>query len=267
MKKILLIFFSITVNICFSQDYHRFSENEEVFLFGDNVKLRKSPNINSETLKLLPIGTKVKVKKATDIIYEYKGFSSPWHLIDYNGTEGYIVGGLISLKKHKSFYDSNGFFLYNLSKDDSNHLNSVNIRFIQNTEIISEVKIRLFGNGSFEILNYDNRGLENVKDIIVIDNYSEACGIDGGKSYIIFNGENLIPMANTSEIGDGGIYHYESNFTFPSDEGGKKGVVIYNQESGEEKDEESNWYITTSQKRNLIWNGTELIPNDYNKEK
>ena len=267
MNKILLILFTLIINLCFSQEYHKYSENEEVFLFGNNVKLRKTPDSNSTTLKLLPIGAKVKIKKATSIMYEYNGFSSPWHLVDYKGTEGYIVGGLISLKKHKSFYNSNAFFVYSLSKRPDTYLSFLNVRYVKNNKVDSQIKIELFGNGSFEILNFNNKGLENANDIIVVDNYSEACGIDGGKSYIIHNGRDLIHMANTSEIGDGGIYHYISYFTFPSDEGGRKGVIVYNQENGEMKDENTNWYITTSQQRNLIWNGVKLIPDNYNKEK
>lgn len=266
MKKIFLSLFTFFINFCFSQEYHKYSENEEVFLFGNNVKLRKSPNLNSETLKLLPIATKVKIIKPTEIEYVYNGFSSPWHLVEHDGTEGYIVGGLISLKKHPSFYETDGYFVYNLSKDTDTSLNFLNIRFVKNSKVNSEIKIALFGNGAFEILNFDNKGLENAQDIIVIDNYSEACGIDGGKSYIIYNGKKLIHMANTSEIGDGGIYHYESYFTFPVDKGGKKGFIIYNQENGEMKDENTNWYITNSQQRNLIWDGNKLTPIDYKLE-
>jgi len=267
MKNVILLHFIFIINLCFSQDYHKYSENEEVFLFGNNVKLRKSPNINSETIKLLPIGTKLEIRKNTTILYEYNGISSPWYLVNHNGLEGYIVGGLISLKRHKSHYSSDSFFLYGLSKNNEHSSKSINIRLVSNHKISNEIQIQLFGNGDFEILNFNNKGLENVNDIIVIDNYSEACGIDGGKSYVINNLGKLTHMGNTSEIGDGGVYHYESYFTFPTDEGGKKGVVIYNQENGEEMDEKTNWYITTSQKRELVWNGKKLIPDNYNQHK
>ncbi len=256
-----------SITICFSQNYHNYTEDQEVFLYGDNVKLREFPNTNSEILKLLPIGEKVIIKKITDVQYEYNGISSPWYLVNYNNIEGYIVGGLISLKKQKSSYYTNAFYVYSMSKEIKDEYSEtyINIRFIKDNKVNSEIKIKLFGNGEFEILISDNKGLENVKDIIVIDNYSGACGIDGGKSYIIYNGKDLIHMANTSEIGDGGIYHYESYFTFPSEKGGKKGVIVYNQENGEMKDEKTDWYITTSQQRNLIWDGKKLIPNDYDK--
>lgn len=267
INKLLTLFLLFFVNICFSQDDHKYSENEEVFLFGDNVKLRASPNVNSEVLELLPVGTQIKIKKVTNKLYQYNGIKTLWYLVDYNGIEGYIVGGLISLKKHNSFNDPNSFFVYNLSKEINTDLNAVNIRFIKNDTINSEIKIELFGNRSFEISNFDNRGLENVNDIIVIDNYSESCGIAGGQFYIICNSKGLVYMARTYEVGDGGMYHEKSTFTFPSDEGGRKGIIIYNQESGEMKDETTNWYITTSQQRDLQWSGIKLMPDSYNKEK
>jgi len=268
MKKIILIYLLTSLNICFSQtNYHSFIENQEVYLYGNNVKLRELPNTNSKIIKLLPVGAKIKIKKITDKKYDYNGIISPWYLVQSDDIEGYIVGGLISLEKHKSFYYENAFYVFSMSKEKNNDYNNIyiNIRFIKDSKISSEIKVNLFGNGYFEILVSDNKGLENAKDIIVIDNYSEACGIDGGKSYIIYNGKKLVHMANTSEIGDGGIYHYNSSFIFPNDEYGKQGVIIYKQENGEMKDEKTNWYITTSQQRDLIWDGKQLIPNDYNK--
>ncbi|WP_435263280.1 hypothetical protein [Tenacibaculum sp. nBUS_03] len=36
--------------------------------------------------------------------------------------------------------------------------------------------------------------------------------------------------------------------------------------NAEMKDETTNWYVTTSEVRNLIWNGLKLVPDDYNKK-
>ncbi|MFD2564961.1 SH3 domain-containing protein [Aquimarina rubra] len=265
LKRLTLLIGLLAIQISVAQGYdeqYKFSVGDEVYLFGDNVKLREAPNTDSKTIGLLSIGTKVTVLKVEDDQYEYKGVSGPWYQVSYANQEGYVVGGLLSLTKHNGSISGDNYFVYGLEKDAEGSV-YVMIRSVKNKAVNSEKKFRLFGNGSFGIIHSTNKGIDQIQDIIIIDNYSEACGIDGGKSYVVYDGNQLIHMANTSEIGDGGIYHYQSEFIFPSDPGGVPDMIIYKQENGEMKDEETDWYVTTSQQRNLTWDGEKLQPEDY----
>ena len=196
MKKLTLIFLLISFNFSFSQNYYRFTEGQEVYLYGDNVRLRELPSTNSEVIKLLPVGTKVKIKRVTDRYFKYNGISSPWYLVQYNSIEGFIVGGLISLGIQRSYYNPDAFYVYNISKGKSYDSNKtyLNIRFVYSHQIYSDIKIQLVGNRGFDLLVTDNRGLKNATDIIIVNNYSKSCGVDRGKSYFVNTGNKIVPL-------------------------------------------------------------------------
>ncbi|WP_298542957.1 hypothetical protein [uncultured Aquimarina sp.] len=265
LKHLTLLITLLVIQSIVGQAYderYTFSVGDEVHMFGDNVKLRDAPNTDSQTLALLPIDSKAIVLAVEDSLHEYKGISMPWYKVECGDKIGYVVGGLFSFTRYNSKTGNDTYFIYGLEKDAEGSTYAT-IRAVRDQKMQSEQKVRIFGNGAFEVKHYDNKGVEQMDDIIVIDNYSEACGIDGGKSYVVYSGGQLIHMANTSEIGDGGLYHYHSDFIFPSDPQGMPNIIIYKQENGEMKDEETDWYVTTSQQRNLTWDGEKLQPEDY----
>lgn len=259
---VLLVYSNIT-----GQSYNeetRFVEDMVQFMFGDNVKLREAPGLDSKTLALLPIGSKVKVAGVTETVYTYKNITSPWYKVNYKDKIGYVVGGLLSFNRLLSTANPNTCFLFSLSKKEE--LVSVDIRVIEKGKLLDEISVKLLGNGSFQFENIGNKGMPQLQDILVIDNDSEACGINGGKSYIFWDGVKLRHVTDTSEIGDGGLYHHHSEFIFPSDENGRENIIIYKAEHGELKDEETEWYVTTTHERNLTWDGEKLLPENYREE-
>ncbi|WP_108869158.1 SH3 domain-containing protein [Aquimarina aquimarini] len=263
----LILFLCSLINVRgqrYSEEYI-FNVDQAYHMFGDNVKLREAPNTNSETIILLPIGSEVKILEKTKVTYTYKGIVSLWYKVAYKNTIGYVVGGLIAMDKLVGSTNKEDSFLFILSKKDE--ITSVNVRAINKNKLINELSIRLVGNGGFSIKNEGNKGVKNIRDILIVDNESESCGVDGGKSYLFWNGIKLSNIANTSEISDGDLYHYESKYIFPDDDRGIPNVIVYQEEQGEMKDEETEWYVTIKQQCNLTWDGEKLLPENYKSRK
>ncbi|WP_128755171.1 SH3 domain-containing protein [Aquimarina sediminis] len=269
MKKIhccILVLLLVFTNVM-SQHFDKntvLTKGTTYYMFGDNVKLREAPGLDSKTLVLLPIGSEIKILDMMEISHMYNGISSPWYKVSFENQIGYLVGGLISIYRHASHKDSNTNFLCNLSEKDERVF--VNIRATSKGKVIDEVSVRLIGNGSFQFKNIGHRGVKQLHDILFVDNDSESCGVNGGKSYVFWDGTTLRHVANTSEIGDGGLYHHHSEYIFPEDKDGRENVVIYKEEHGELKDEETEWYVTTKQERNLTWDGEKFLPVNYREE-
>lgn len=100
-KILILIIVSANVVIGQSSIYHDVSvdliNGQQYVLFGDDVKFRAAPDVKSDVIALLKIGTEVEILEKTSKTILYNGIDSPFYKVNYNGKTGYVLGGLISL--------------------------------------------------------------------------------------------------------------------------------------------------------------------------
>ena len=254
----LLFFFSISVG--FSQrDYHcqeskcDFQAGEQVFVFGNNVKLRSAPKIESEVLELLKIGEWVEVIEKTEFSWPYKGYDSPFYKVKYDTVEGYILGGLLSLEK-KTIAGNEYFFAF--SKEGEHHF--LNLRHVILGKY-SEQKIQLSHTRiSIDVLG--NRGLYGLDDILYVNYHAEVVGDEGGGIYFFAQGPTLYKIGQLSEISDSDRFHQFEKFIFPNDENGIPETILLKKEKREVLDVESEWVRTSSETRKLLWIDGELMP-------
>ncbi|MDW5290873.1 SH3 domain-containing protein [Formosa sp. PL04] len=259
MNKILLIFLFI-FNIGYSQDTKYFSTNTEfdkgeiAFMFGNDVKLREQPNTESDVLSLLRIGEQIEILEKSDATMEFDGMESPWYKIKTKDKEGYVLGSLISLDR---VFDKNLVYLISLKKDDSRlflktRVLEPNLEFKENISELSTWQFSIKASG--------NKGIENIKSIFEIDYLAEACGVDGGGMYLFYDGNELIKAIDYTQVSDAGLYWFMEEYTFPNDEDGVKGKIIYKSDSGETKEYDTEWTESTVTRRLLEWNGKEIFP-------
>ena len=264
MKPLLTLFLLLITNTIHAQNSPTFTIGSEVVLFADQVKLRQAPNVQSEVLELLPIGSSLQIKELTEVMHTYNGISSRWYGVeDSNGTKGYVLGGLISLlHKTESFSQSGSYFVFGKRKEKQDSSLTIEIRKVKAHQILDTIRVPVIGRNLLKIQHFNNKGLEKADDIIVVEGFSEACGETDGQSYIVHYQNQLLLMGSTIQSGDGGG-HESTRFTFPTDKGGKKDVIRYHSEIKTLKDEATNWHRTLSEDRELIWDGTKLVPEDY----
>src|SRR5690606_12327387 len=164
--------------------YFKFSHGSTEQIFANDVKFRKGPDTNSEVIGLLKIGEKIKIIEQTVLSQEFDGIQSNWYEIECNGKTGYVLGALISMRNLTTAYNKN---LYLQIKSDENGRITIKIRHKLNETEHKENTFGLIGY-EFSIDLLANNGLQNVKDIIAINYLAEACGVEGGVSYIFWDG-------------------------------------------------------------------------------
>ncbi|WP_158851030.1 SH3 domain-containing protein [Algibacter sp. L1A34] len=260
MNKLIILVLLIT-KFSFSQEtkYHDpnldLKNGENYYLFGNDVKFRQLPDSSSEVIDLLKIGTEIQILEKTDYKLNYNGIESSFYKVRYKDKVGYILGGLISLEK-KKFKNSTYFFVY--KKVEDNYL--IIIRRLNEKTEVNESSSKLI-TSQFSIDLYDNKGIDNLENILFINYLGEACGIDGGGIFFFQTKTELKKVFEISQISDAGIYWFEENLIFPTDKKGVKGKVVYQKEIGNYEDEETNWIEIKKTSRELEWKNGSFIPN------
>jgi len=260
MKEILtlLLFFFSLSSWCQDVEYlaanYEFKKNEKPYLFGDNVKLRENTNTESKVLSLIKIGEQIEIIEKTDSVYLLNGIESPWYKVKYKEFIGYIVGGLISLD---TAVTNNLTYLISLEKKEKLLLLKTRLLLKESDylENISELKTH-----QFSIKAYDNRGLNNLESVFLIDYLAESCGINGGGIYLFYDGTTLTKVIDYTQIGDADLYWYMEEYIFPTDKDGVENKILYKREVGETKEYETEWVERKLTERQIEWKDNQLIP-------
>ena len=276
MKKLitLTIQFFLVFNFIFGQDSGNyftdwdldFKAGSTQFLFGNNVKLRDAPNLKSELVELIEIDKKVKILEKTEATDIFKDVAYPWYKVQVGNKTGYILGALIAHYKLSDPSKKVDFY-FHINPEYKDKGFSISIKTYGGKELLDATQFNPIGHRfSFKVSG--NRGFYDISSIVMVDYMSEACGVEGGITYLFWDEEDLTHVANLSSVGDGGILHYDEQFIFPDDPEGMndgKSKIIYKQESGEEVEEKTQWYITKSQSRVLNWDNKkkQMIPKNF----
>lgn len=71
---------------------------------------------------------------------------------------------------------------------------------------------------------------------------------------------DLKKVFEITQVVDGGVYWFNEELIFPTDENGVKNKIVYIKEYGEYFDEDTNWYETKKVSRELEWKNGEISP-------
>lgn len=247
-----------TTSFGFAQRIHcpecPFESGEQVYVFGNDVKLRAEPNTDSKVLELLKIGEWVKIIEKTEFSWPYKGFDSPFYKIKYDDMTGYILGNLLSLERN-TVDGTNYFFAY--SREQGKLF--LNIRSMRLGNIYKK-KIPL-STPSFAIETQDNRGIANLGGILFIDYQAGHNGDENGGVYL-FPFEGALASYELSQFHDHDSFYYSEKFIFPDEKEGIPGKIIFKKEKGYNYlREENKWLQTIEEIWRLSWDFGELTPN------
>ncbi|WP_428740280.1 SH3 domain-containing protein [Tenacibaculum sp.] len=232
-----------------------FTPNQKVYLFGDDVKLRKEPTTDSEVISLLKIASEVIILEKSPEKQLYNGFIHNWYKVKHKNEEGYVLGGLLALDSKKI---AESTYLVALKKEKNDTYISVRVVNGDNDYIENNSKLKTT---IFTIKAYDNKGVDAIKNMIYIDYIAEACGVEGGGYYLFNNGTSLVKSIELSSISEAGLFWFKEDVVFPSDQGGQKGKIILKREGGEIIDEESNHTKVTLETKEFCWEGAQLTFN------
>lgn len=230
--------------------YHNdFSTGSYQYLFADKVKLRKQASTDAEVLAILPMNTMIKILGKTEETMDFDGIQSPWYQVAYDGKIGYVLGALIALdrvRSQKTFTD----FLVQLKGEVDEYY--IKIRTTTDNENYEETVFPLL-NPDFDIELLSGKTLEGVQNILKIRYISEACGVEGGYTYIVWSDETLQLLADLTDLGDAGIFYVKEELIFPTDEEGIENTLQYRYHRTTYEDESIAWKKTTEVQRNFTW--------------
>lgn len=263
MQKLLYVFLFFSF-VAQAQDispkifgsWYEFESNQTAYLFGDKVKLRQGPSTNDSTLVVLPIGAAIHVVAKTDNEITIYGIPSFWYKVAVDGQLGYIPGAFISYEK-VTFGQSNFYFGV---KEVEEYNRVLMIREPINDSVYKETTFDL-SNSSFGIEAYDDRGVKGIRNVLHINYYAEACGVNDGGVYFFYDGKELKKAFEYVSWGDADIAWHHEELVFPSDSTGTADFIFFIQEHEELVDEELRWYKSNGNSVQMQWTGTEMKPN------
>lgn len=244
--------------------YYEFEEGSKEWLYGDKVVLRENPNSAAKALDTLSIGSEVVIVRKTEERSSVNGLDWNWYKVKVGRKTGYILGGLIALDRVKF---ENITYLVTVagvenSSDDWSYVDyKVRARVLQPDGEYYGHETKLNTN-SFYIEAFNDRGIAGIENMLVINLFAEACGVDGGQLYLFNDGNRLFNAISLSSVSEAGLFWFKEEITFPNDENGSHdGMVLYEREYGEYMNEELNWIKSTTHSLNLGWIDGHFMPN------
>lgn len=261
-----LLFMSISILTC-AQDnrYQYFEVGSKYQLIGDSVNLRASSTTQSGIVTKLPIGTTLTILAKTEVTITLSNMKSNWYQVkasfENERFEGYLPGKFIAPAALTDEEPGSIQFVYGIQKiEKRKYFDKLFIQIRSYVDYKETDKLVIEGVGSLSTSNtlksLGNKGLDNVREIITLDFSDDFCGGAFGTAYIFWDGKKMHHVSTLQEGFDAPCYDAKT-YTFPEDEKGQAGKIIYTNESGCEDEE----YQEETEKieRHYQWNGEKLV--------
>ncbi len=271
----LIILTIVTLFICPAADadgqiyqYGRFIPDAVVRLFSDRVNLRSEPSTNANVVAMLPIGSELTVLGEPVGNYTASGFSAPWYKVKSAArpsVEGYVWGGLLSIvaidfedsgKKLALVAGITGLADFNFAGE---------CRVLSEGQIVARAPFKWIATLMNQENNYGYnakieelpwKGTQDIRRVFQIFCGYDACGYTRGNLLFFWNGREIITGPRAEEVSEAGVFHVESVFVFPGDEGlGEKSLLLRTTTS-EEADSENGVAASAKKVETLYtWSG------------
>lgn len=251
--------------------YHfSFVEGSHTYIFGDDVRVRTSPEIRENNIiETLNSGHPVKVLQKTEKSMAGYGFSEYWCRVSFrkNGKDmtGYVWGGLLAAGHVNIGRD---LFLLGFKKYAEEDGFAGECRLIHEGGIVSTLPVMLhfipsgeadpFYGYSISLKLHDNMGLAGLEKIVSINNDYGACGYPGGNIWIGFAAGKLYYIGIDSSVSEAGVFHYEEQMIFPSQDKTLKGEVRLVIENFEFDEKINDYRLTDRKEKRFLWKNFRL---------
>lgn len=248
--------------------YGRFAAGAKVYLFADKVNLRAAPSTSGRVVGNLPVGTELQTLADPDGEHFMAGFSAPWYRVQsvaQPAVQGYVWGGLLS-PASINFDDSGkrltlvsgitGFGEFNFAGE---------CRVISEGQVIAKAPFKWIATLMGEEKNYGYnvridelpwKGTQDIRKVFQISCGYDACGYTRGNILFFWTGREIVTGPTAEEVSEAGVFHVESVFVFPGDEGLGEKSLLLRTTSGEEADIENGVAASAKKVETLYtWNG------------
>jgi len=240
-------------------------ESGGTYLFGDNVRIRKSPEIKEDNVKdTLPAGYAVTVDKKTDKVMSMNGFSSNWYVVSYKNKgkkdSGYVWGGLLSIGYVKSGSD---LFLLGIKSFDDKKGFQGECRLVSGGQIASALTIELhdlpegdtnpFYSYTVSLTLNNGMGLTGLSSVVDIYSQFGACGYPFGHNWIGIAGKKIYYLGKDNSVSEAGVFHYDERMVFPSQDKALKDEVRLVIESFDFDEKIKDYRLSDRKEKRFTW--------------
>jgi hypothetical protein len=254
-------------------------EGKEQFCYTlvSDANVRDKANSNATVIAKLPIATKVKIESVTADSLVMNGFKAPWCKVSFTlagkNQTGYLWGGVLAFVSYevKEEYDEKRFgliYLAGVSKVDvEKNKWTIQVRVAKKGVEIAKTEFESVGEVGYwaTMTNLGNLGFNKVTDAFVFQSYYPACGYPTTDHLIIFSGNKLTKVLETTSISDAGAFYDSQDYLLPTDKCGIQGhiVVVNSSAEYEEKEVKKGEFesIVNKQKYGILvykWTGDKL---------
>lgn len=262
LRPIVILFF-LHPALCFAQydkvfgDYFQLQKGDTVFTFN-NCALKSSVDSKSKNIEKLSIGELLII----DSVYlnsKYDTFQpQKYYRVKHKMKAGYIEQHNVSICK-LSTKNPQEFFLVNQYSFSDTVPDSLKFVYVKNGKVETSYIESLIGN-AYSIELTENRGLDSIANLIQINYYAEACGLEGGITLLTWDEKKINELISLSSVSDGGVFYSAETIVLPNDTGGIRGKIIYKIETGEVIDEITNWWKIVKEEREHQWINKVVYP-------
>jgi hypothetical protein len=270
---LVLILFTLKISSGEEISVYRYSflENSGTYIFGDNVRVRKDPEIkNSNAIDKLNTGDKITIIKKTDQVMVIDGYKEYWYKIAYRKNnkdlEGYVWGGLFSI-----CYSVKGdkLFLAGIKKYNDNGF-TAECKLVEKGKVLSSVVFEPhylpdgINEGVYEYTVSawleDGKALEGIGNVFRIFFNYEACGYPRGNVWIGYGKDQLYYIGKDTSVSEAGVFHVEEKFVFPSESKSAKNLVILVNDSYDFDERLNDYKLTEKKETKFTWANNKLNP-------
>ncbi len=276
LKYLILVLLFISGNGSYADEtsvYHySFMENREIYLFGDNVRVRKEPDTKKDNVTdILKIGDKVSIVKKTDQVMVIDGYKEYWYKISYKknnkNSSGYIWGGLFSIA-----FSVKGekLFLAGIKKYGIETGFTGECRLVEKGKILSAINFEPhylpdgINPGAYGYIVSSElksgSGLKGIEDTFRIFFNYEACGYPRGNVWIGYGNNKIYYIGKDTSISEAGVFRVEESYIFPSGKSGGNDLVILMTDSYDFDERISDYKLTEKKETRYKWKNMMLEP-------
>lgn len=245
-------------------------EKGETCLFGDSVRIRKTPEIKEDNvLGTLPAGYAVTVEKKTGNVMALNGFSSYWYRVSYknNGRSesGFVWGGLLAIGCIKK---ENDFFLLGIKSFSRENGFEGECRILSGGKIVSALPVKLhylpdgnispFYGYSVSLSLNGGMGLSGLDNVVDIYCHYDACGYPGGHIWVGIAGKKMYFLGSDSSVSEAGVFHYEERIIFPSEDKSLKDELRLVSESFDFDEKIKDYRLSDRKEKRFIWKNSKI---------
>ncbi|HRZ41954.1 MAG TPA: hypothetical protein P5228_04535 [Bacteroidales bacterium] len=255
----------------FTYENGRFQPDMHVYVFSDSCTLKTRPSVESNDIITLRQGDRLLVWNAEAAISERNGLIQYWYRVEYRtdslATNGYISGNDLALGALNFQIDyRRDLLLFRITDYREAGPYTLTAKIVRDGKTLKTVRTPFIDyhlntanpDYSFSVLKNIQAGIDEKSEVAEISYVHSQPEFPVGTLYLIWNGENLAVICETTYFIDPELIEFESYLIYPGREGVQPGTVK-KVEILREFDEKSEGFLETERIETIfVWDGVSV---------